>query len=197
MRVQNCEVKTISKKDREFDLLLKEWELSQNDRESYNRWAWQIGSIFIALSLAALWASSEADGLAVWGFFLFSTSSLYIWIVFIVWRARFFIRSADGKMRTVEHDLVKLVYGENTQDKKLLRTHIRDLDEKRPWYKSPRSIYGVMIFIIIIHIVWFLTLDFKGLFSLSCSLPIFFGIVTILGFITLLEHLEKKRRKDP
>lgn len=191
----------MSNDEEKLKLLLKEWELCQEDRNAYNHWAWQIGSIFIALSLAALWASIQAKGIAIFWFFIFSMSTLVIWLVFVLWRARFYIEIITGRLLDVEKELTKLVYGENKK-KKLLHTLITCKDKKeRPCYIAPPSMIGIFIFITVIVFVWLLMLHFEQLLPLSASLPTFIAIVFPIVIIQIdrwyrKRHEIKKRLKE-
>lgn len=142
----------MSNEDR-FQLRIKEWELCQNNLQRHNQWFWQTGSIFIALSLAALWAFSQiSESLSrQWFpvFSIFSISTILIWYLFIARRAMKFSKITREVLREVERELSSDLNLKSS----LLHTRIQESDR----CTILRAKYGVYLFIILIIGIWVLT----------------------------------------
>jgi len=60
----NCGARTRALSNGLLKAYLTEWQLCQNNLKRHNDWAWQVGAIFIALSLGAIWATSQIEKVA-------------------------------------------------------------------------------------------------------------------------------------
>ena len=135
-----------------LQVLLKEWELCQDNMKRHTVWFWQTGGIFIALSLASLWALSQVDSqFQIQWFPIFSSFSILtimIWYLFVVKRALNFVEITRKQIRIVEEDLAKLA----AFNRDLLHTRIQKEDRA-----ILRARYGVYLFILLVISVWILT----------------------------------------
>jgi len=153
-RLSHCSGRSLS-----TDLLqayLKEWGLCQDNLKHHNNWAWQVGAIFIALSLGAFWATSQiADPrenlTMIWILALFSILTMISW-GFIIWRARFYLYWTRQRLWDIEKTLryaSNLQYG---RDEELLHTMIRDKDKQ---FGSPPHVKWIpLVFIVVVILIW-------------------------------------------
>jgi len=86
-------------------ILLKEYELCHKNRDHYDRIGWQIGSIFIALSLAALWAATEKPQY-IPPLMFFSIASIVSWVLYSL-RVRVFILTSLDRCEKIEKEFGK------------------------------------------------------------------------------------------
>lgn len=104
---------SMSSRDR-LEVLLKEWELCHHNLKRHNDWLWQTGSIFIVMSLAALWALSQIDEPSnkQWFFVFcgFSTSTIAIWYIFIVRRVMLWFDTTVQQILRIEKELRDLTW---------------------------------------------------------------------------------------
>lgn len=142
----------MSNRDR-IQLLLKEWELCQDNMKRHNQWFWQSGSMFIAISLAALWAFSQVNETIKLQWFIifatFSVSTILIWFVFIARRAMRFSEISREVIREIEQELAS----DLSIRKTLLHTRIQDRDK----FSIFRAKHGVYFFIILTIGIWVIT----------------------------------------
>ena len=141
----------MSRGDR-LQVLLKEWELCQDNLKRHTMWLWQTGGIFIALSLAALWGFSQVESrLRIQWFLIFSSFSLLtlmIWYLFIIRRAFSFVEETQEQIKIVENELASLAF----INRDLLHTRIQ-----RNVRTKFRARYGVYFFILLVFSIWILT----------------------------------------
>jgi len=148
------------KKKMRFQALLKEWGLCQDNLQRHNSWAWQTGAIFIALSLAALWASTQIDDAAPKSYLIvlaiLSLSTILIWFFFVFRRARFYLEITRQRTTEIERELHNIL----GLDKDDLLLHTR-IDQEDKSYKT-RAKHGLYLFIgiIVFAWIWILILNF-------------------------------------
>ena len=135
-----------------LQVLLKEWELCQDNLKRHTMWLWQTGGIFIALSLAALWGLSQVELRFRIQWFLifafFSILTMVIWYLFIIRRARYYVTETREQIKIVESELASLAF----INRDLLHTRIQRNDKA-----IFRAIYGVYLFLLLVFSTWILT----------------------------------------
>ena len=147
-----------------LEAYLKEWELCQDNLKRHNDWAWQVGAIFIALSLGAIWASTQIEKVAqhiivVWVLALFSTSTMILWGV-ICWRARFYLRWTRERLWRIESMLRKASNLKYENSEKLLHTLIKEKDSECSC--PPHVKWIPLIFISMVILAWVVLLLHYG-----------------------------------
>ena len=137
----------------EQEALLKEWELCQQNAISLSNWAWQIGSVFVILSLAALWASTQLEEAKRWEYSLllclFSIGTISVWYALVVRRGEHLRKICFGRAWEIEEKLK----GKLKLEKKQLPIHTR-IKEKDKIYKT-RAIYAVYCLLFLTVASWF------------------------------------------
>jgi hypothetical protein len=151
-----------------LEVYLKEWELCQANLKRHNDWVWQVGSIFIALSVGAMWATTqveiEQNAIAVWVLAFSSMVTMFLWGI-IYWRARFYLHWTHERLDQIENRLTEATNLKYESCKKLLHTLIKDADRVRAdrWSKAPRVRWVPPFFIVMVVAGWFVLLFHYGL----------------------------------
>lgn len=142
----------MSHRDR-LEVLLKEWELCQQNLKRHNDWLWQTGGIFIILSLAALWALSQIGESAntKWFFVFggFSISTLVIWYIFIVRRVTLWFETTTEQLFRIERELRELVG--------IQRELLHTMQRGRLRHFRLKARYAIPSFVILVIGMWILT----------------------------------------
>lgn len=142
----------MSYRDR-LEVLLKEWELCHHSLKRHNDWLWQTGSIFIAMSLAALWALSQIDEpLNRQWFFVFcsfSISTIAIWYVFIVRRVTLWFDTAIAQILIIEKELSDLVG--------VQRDFLHTIQRRKIRHARLKARYAIYFLILLVISIWVLT----------------------------------------
>jgi hypothetical protein len=117
-------------------------------------WLWHTGSIFILLSIAALWALLQINDVPLrreffWILAIFSVSTIGIWYVAIVRRARKWATISRKRATEIESEL-KEIFGFSYS---LLHTRIQDGD-KNNIFTGHR---GIILFAVLIIATWIVT----------------------------------------
>ncbi len=136
--------------------LLKEWELCQKNLEMQNNWLWQTGSIFIILSIAALWTLVQITDQLLreqffWVLALFSVATIVIWLIFIAQNAIRYSGETRKRLFMIEKELRDTLCFSTP----LLHTLIHQKDEGSLGGIF-RAKYGVYFFLVLIICVWIL-----------------------------------------
>lgn len=126
--------------------------------KKHNDWLWTTGSIFILLSIAALWALVQIDDASLRLNFYpilasFSIFTIFIWYLTIVRSARKWAKISRTRAREIEEEL-RETFGFRNH---LLHTRIQNADEKSISTTVFTGHRGIILFIILIVAVWLWT----------------------------------------
>ena len=119
-----------------------------------NDWLWNTGSIFILLSVAALWALVQVGETSLrvgfyWILASFSIATIFIWLVTIVRSARKWSKVSREVATEIEAELKETF----CFTKSLLHTRIQERDKNR----VITGYIGIWFFVILILVVWIIT----------------------------------------
>lgn len=161
------------KNKNKIQALLAEWRLCQDNANATVRWSWQIGTLLIGLSLAAIWVqfqieiSNRLPYSMVLAFF--SIIAILIWDFTIALRSRFYIDLSYKRARALEYEIGKLCYSDtrgkfknpydehtpyNEHTTLILHTFIDSEDHKERTGKGIRSIWGMISFNVLVIFTW-------------------------------------------
>jgi hypothetical protein len=161
---ENSEESAIS--ERLLKAYLKEWGLCQDNLKRHNDWVWQVGAIFIALSLGAMWVTTQIEKVGQHMIVLrvsalFSILTMIFW-GFISWRARFYMHWTKKRLEQIEKRLRNASNLEYENCEKLLHSLIKEKDNE--FGSPPRVRWITLIFIIMVIISWIvLLLHYEGI----------------------------------
>jgi len=154
--------------EHKIQALLKEWRLCQDNANASVSWSWQIGALFIGLSLAAIWIQFQIEVPNRFAYSvvlaIFSIVTIVIWDATIAMRAGFYIRLSYIRAHALEYEIGKLCYGDPKGNFKtpcthnetmILHTFIHSEDNKqRGLSKLTKSKYGMIFFNLLVMSTW-------------------------------------------
>jgi len=153
--------------DSEVQMLLKEWQLCQDNLQRHNWWAWFVGSIMIFLSFSAMFYSTQITSMAdrlIYSILLciVSLGIAVIWAVFFFARARFFIKITRKRLHKIEEKLMER-FDVDPEKEPLLHTKIEQMDK----YAIIKGWHGVIFLLILLIFAWIfiLIVNFRILIS--------------------------------
>ncbi|MGB9779109.1 MAG: hypothetical protein ACPLW8_06845 [Candidatus Bathyarchaeales archaeon] len=139
-----------------IQILLKELELCQRNRDHYDTLEWQIGSLFIGFSLAAFWFAMQSHSfIDVSALAFFSIATLLTWTFALHHRGAFYSKVSLETARKLEAKILELAKVHITSEL-LLHTKI-DAEDRKPmkkkgWHLKART--GIWLFNGILIVAW-------------------------------------------